>query len=152
MPLRSALCAAALASLSAAPASAAPAAAAPPRAHIVMVVADDLGYDDLGHESVMGNSGKSISPNINKLMDDGIILHDYCARSAASASPRRSEPCAAAAARRHLQGLQPDAGVAVNGPLPLGRRLLCARQPRPALALVALGSRLVGRWPVCSQC
>ena len=43
-----------------------------------MVVADDLGYDDLGHDSVMGNSGKSISPNINKLMDDGIILHDYC--------------------------------------------------------------------------
>eukprot|EP01043_Picozoa_sp_COSAG02_P049809 COSAG02_NODE_5042_length_4700_cov_4.582790_6_plen_165_part_00 len=37
----------------------------------------DLGYDDLGHDSVMGNSGKSYSPNINKLMDDGIILHDY---------------------------------------------------------------------------
>ena len=129
MPLRSALCAAALASLSAAPASAAPAAAAPPRAHIVMVVADDLGYDDLGHESVMGNSGKSISPNINKLMDDGIILHDYCARIRRLCL-WRSEPCAAAAARRHLQGLQPDAGVAVNGPLPLGRRLLCARQPR----------------------
>lgn len=48
-----------------------------PRAHIIQVVADDLGYDDLGHDSVMGNSGKSISPNINKLMDDGIILHDY---------------------------------------------------------------------------
>lgn len=37
----------------------------------------DLGYDDLGHDSVMGNGGKTFSPNINKLMDDGIILHDY---------------------------------------------------------------------------
>ena len=149
MPLRSALCAAALASLSAAPASAAPAAAAPPRAHIVMVVADDLGYDDLGHDSVMGNSGKSISPNINKLMDDGIILHDYCARSAASASPRRSEPCAAAAARRHLQGLQPDAGLTVDGPLPLGRRLLCARQPRLGYAASAAPSAECA--PCCRQ-
>jgi hypothetical protein len=52
-------------------------AVAAPRAHIIQVVADDLGYDDLGHDSVMGNSGKSLSPNINKLMDDGIILHDY---------------------------------------------------------------------------
>lgn len=52
-------------------------AVAAPRAHIIQVVADDLGYDDLGHDSVMGNSGKSYSPHINKLMDDGIILHDY---------------------------------------------------------------------------
>jgi hypothetical protein len=34
-------------------------------------------YDDLGHDSIMGNSGKSLSPNINTLMDEGIILHDY---------------------------------------------------------------------------
>jgi arylsulfatase A-like enzyme len=33
----------------------------------------------------MGNSGKSISPNINKLMDDGIILHDYYTVRAACA-------------------------------------------------------------------
>ena len=63
-----------------------------------MVVADDLGYDDLGHESVMGNSGKSISPNINKLMDDGIILHDYCPPPLLGwrrllCRARRSEPC-----------------------------------------------------------
>ena len=53
------------------------AAAGAPRPHIVQIVADDLGYDDLGHDSVMGNSGKSSSPNINELMDNGIILSDY---------------------------------------------------------------------------
>eukprot|EP00662_Eupelagonemidae_sp_cell21_P046653 gene46653-66804_t len=50
-------------------------AASPP--HILHVVADDLGYDDLGHDSVMGNSGKSHTPHINKLMDTGVILTSY---------------------------------------------------------------------------
>ena len=36
-----------------------------------------VGYDDLGHGSVMGNGGVTHSPNINALMDNGIILHDY---------------------------------------------------------------------------
>jgi arylsulfatase B len=51
------------------------AAANPP--HILHIVADDLGYDDLGHGSVMGNSGKSLTPNLNSLIDGGIALHDY---------------------------------------------------------------------------
>ena len=33
----------------------------------------------------MGNSGKSFSPHINQLMDDGVILADYCQFSAALA-------------------------------------------------------------------
>ena len=45
--------------------------------HILHVVADDLGYDDLGHSGVMGNNGKSQTPNINELIDSGIALHEY---------------------------------------------------------------------------
>lgn len=41
-------------------------------------VADDLGYDDLGHDSVLGNSGKTHTPAINALIDDGIAFHEYC--------------------------------------------------------------------------
>lgn len=49
----------------------------PPHPHILQIVADDLGYDDLGHDSIMGNSGRTFTPNINKLMDEGVIFHDY---------------------------------------------------------------------------
>ena len=52
-------------------------AAAAPKPHIVMVVADDLGYDDLGHNSVMGNNGTTLTPAINELIDTGIQLTEY---------------------------------------------------------------------------
>jgi arylsulfatase A-like enzyme len=45
--------------------------------NILHIVADDLGYDDLGHNSVMGNGGKSLTPNINELIDTGVALHEY---------------------------------------------------------------------------
>jgi hypothetical protein len=46
-------------------------------ANIMHIVADDLGYDDLGHNSLMGNGGKSLTPNINSLIDTGIAFHEY---------------------------------------------------------------------------
>ena len=45
--------------------------------HIVMIVADDLGYDDLGHNSVMGNNGTTLTPAINSLIDSGLQLAEY---------------------------------------------------------------------------
>jgi hypothetical protein len=50
-------------------------AAVPP--HIIHVVADDLGFDDLGHDSMMGNAGISLTPNINELIDTGVAMHEY---------------------------------------------------------------------------
>ncbi len=37
----------------------------------------DLGYDDLGHNSVMGNGGTTFTPNINNLIDTGVMLDQY---------------------------------------------------------------------------
>ena len=37
----------------------------------------DLGYDELGHDSAMGNSCKSFSPTINDLIDEGVAIHYY---------------------------------------------------------------------------
>ncbi len=58
--------------------------------HIVQVVADDLGYNDLGFM----NNNKTITPTINKLAHDGVLLTDYytfrvCAPSRASSMTGR---------------------------------------------------------------
>ena len=45
--------------------------------HVIMIVADDLGYDDLGHNSVMGNNGTTLTPAINSLIDNGLQLTEY---------------------------------------------------------------------------
>ena len=45
--------------------------------NIVMIVADDLGYDDLGHDSLVGNNGRTFTPHINDLMDQGVVLEEY---------------------------------------------------------------------------
>jgi len=41
--------------------------------HIVLVVADDLGYNDLGYK----NQNKTITPNIDGLVRDGVVLSQY---------------------------------------------------------------------------
>lgn len=58
--------------------------------HIVQVVADDLGYNDLGFM----NGGKTVTPNIDSLRREGILLTDYytfrvCAPSRASSMTGR---------------------------------------------------------------
>ena len=73
---------------------------------IVHVIADDLGYNDLGSD----NGGKTHTPNIDSLRKDGIDLTDYstfkvCAPSRASLLTGRlacdkSRPCCRCEARQ----------------------------------------------------
>ena len=49
------------------------AAGAPQRPHVLHIVADDLGYDDLGHF----NGGKTHTPAIDALIGGGIALSAY---------------------------------------------------------------------------
>ena len=61
------------------------ASAAASNASVVFILADDLGYQDLGHF----NGAKTLTPSINALISSGIYLSDYytfrvCAPSRAS--------------------------------------------------------------------
>eukprot|EP00052_Salpingoeca_macrocollata_P019248 m.159470 g.159470 ORF g.159470 m.159470 type:complete len:537 (+) comp20908_c0_seq1:1127-2737(+) len=65
-----------------------PVAAIPP--HIIHIVADDLGYNDLGRF----NGGKTVTPNIDALIADGVLLDNFhawriCAPSRASSMTGR---------------------------------------------------------------
>ena len=56
-----------------------------PRPHLVQIVADDLGYNDLGYF----NGGKTITPTIDGLLQGGVFLSNFyafrvCAPSRAS--------------------------------------------------------------------
>jgi len=48
-------------------------AAAPPKKHIIHIMADDLGRDNLGKL----NNGLTDTPNINGLIEDGLFLNDF---------------------------------------------------------------------------
>ena len=69
----------------AAAAEAAAAPAAPPHPHVLFITADDLGYNDLGS----ANGGRTLTPAIDALRAQGVVLTDYntfkiCAPSRAS--------------------------------------------------------------------
>ena len=89
--------------------------------HVVQIVADDLGYDDLGHSSVMGNAGRSLSPQINALMDGGILRPLACAAGcSAAAEPRRRSH-----RLLHVQSVLADPRLAPLGAIPVGHGILC---------------------------
>jgi arylsulfatase A-like enzyme len=58
--------------------------ASPSPRHVLMVVIDDLGFDDLGFR----NEGQIKTPNFNKLHADGIELGQYYVQP--SCSPTRA--------------------------------------------------------------
>merc|ERR1719272_669059 len=60
----------------AAAAAATAAAAAAERPHILLIVADNLGYNDVGYNNVNG-SNKQLTPTLDALASEGIILSDY---------------------------------------------------------------------------
>jgi arylsulfatase B len=56
------------------PLAAAPAAAARRRPNIVILLADDLGWNDVGY-----HGGEIRTPNIDRLAGDGVRLERFCA-------------------------------------------------------------------------
>lgn len=51
----------------------APAGRVDPPPHVVFIVGDDVGYNDLGHF----NDKKTITPTLDGLIENGIWLSDY---------------------------------------------------------------------------
>lgn len=51
--------------------------AAPPHPHIVVIVADDLGRNDLGIRNAHASGPRTITPAIDQLIKEGITLSSY---------------------------------------------------------------------------
>jgi len=49
------------------------------RPHILFVVADDFGFNDIAlRDGEATNTGVSLTPTLNRLAETGILLDNYC--------------------------------------------------------------------------
>ncbi|KAH6939114.1 hypothetical protein HPB50_015768 [Hyalomma asiaticum] len=104
--------------------------------HIVFILADDLGWDDVSFHG----SSQIPTPNLDALAADGIILNNYYAQP--SCTPSRSALLSGLyAIRTGLQGLAVD--VADPWGLPLDVRLMPQH-----LKDIGYETHLVGKWDV----
>jgi hypothetical protein len=83
-----------------------PAAAETARLNILLIVADDLGYSDIG---VFGS--EIDTPNLDALAKEGVLLTQFHAAPHLCADPLRSPPIVALYPRSHVDGEQIFAAV-----------------------------------------